>query len=220
MGTLDWTQEDLYKGCLIASLAHAIMVARYPDLSYEQSWDSFNYSVQDAEGGRGTITFKNGLCFGAFRVDRLIRESLNDETIFGLLPIELQQIAQHETLQYMLLDNELGQVKPVVTTLFWSDHNGTMASSHTPLQFFEKGGQLIKRQVMDLSLALESWQAYYNMSKEHVLLLSRLFEGKLISPNYLITLDTEELKFLGNDEEGLRESRESFRELGILWPTP
>ena len=51
--------QDLYKGCMLAAIAHAIMTAYYPEGANEHSWDEMNYSVQDSAGTRGTITFCN-----------------------------------------------------------------------------------------------------------------------------------------------------------------
>lgn len=61
------TKNDIYIGCLIASISHAIMTNVYPELSYEQSWDGANYSIQNSSGMRGTITFENDFCVGAIR---------------------------------------------------------------------------------------------------------------------------------------------------------
>ena len=32
-------------------------VAHAPDFAHESSWDGINYSMQDSQGGQGTITF-------------------------------------------------------------------------------------------------------------------------------------------------------------------
>ncbi len=47
------SKEQLWKGCILRSIADAIFVAHAPDFSHESSWDGFNYSVQDSQGGRG-----------------------------------------------------------------------------------------------------------------------------------------------------------------------
>ena len=46
-------REQLWKGCVLNSIAHAINVAHCPDFSHESSWDGFNYSMQDSQGGQG-----------------------------------------------------------------------------------------------------------------------------------------------------------------------
>ena len=44
---VSWRMEELWQGCILASIAHAIMVAHYPELSNEHSWDGINYNIQD-----------------------------------------------------------------------------------------------------------------------------------------------------------------------------
>ena len=47
---------NLWKGCILASIAHAIMVSHYPLSACEHSWEGNNYSFQDMSGIRGTIS--------------------------------------------------------------------------------------------------------------------------------------------------------------------
>ena len=42
--------NQLWEGCIMAGIAHAIGVSKYPMLSNEQSWDGINYSMQDSLG--------------------------------------------------------------------------------------------------------------------------------------------------------------------------
>jgi len=211
-----WTLQQLYEGCLLASLAHAIMVAKYPDLSYEHSWDGFNYSVQDGSGGRGTISFAKNNCFGAFRVDNLIHEAIDYEYVLKGLDFDIQKLAHDDTLQY-LLDDEDGQMKPVVTTVIWADNTGEICSSHDYSRMLEMGGKLLEKQLMERSQSIRSWQDYYDMSADQVDFMVDLLNRKLQNPNSPIVLTSQELRLLGDDEEGLIESRASFHELNIAW---
>lgn len=211
-----WRLQQLYEGCLMASLAHAVMVAKYPDLSYEHSWDGFNYSVQDGLGSRGTISFAKDTCFGAFRVDHLIHEAMDIELVLGDLDLGVQRLAYDDTLQY-LLDDDGGQIKPIVTMVFWSDSAGAILSSHDYSRMLEMGGQLLEKQVMERTQSTKSWQAYYDMNDDQIDFMLKLFDRKLQNPNAPIVLTSQELHLLGDDEEGLAESRTSFHELNILW---
>ena len=47
--------NTLYERCVMASIAHAVMVGEYGLLSAEQSWDGSNYNFQNMEGIRGEI---------------------------------------------------------------------------------------------------------------------------------------------------------------------
>lgn len=64
---IKWRKEQLWEGCLLASIAHAIMVAHYPEQANEHSWDGMNYSIQDSSGTRGTVTFCSEYFVAAFR---------------------------------------------------------------------------------------------------------------------------------------------------------
>ena len=64
---MDITRNNLFIGSLIASITHAIMTNVYPDLSYEQSWESNHYSIQNSQGLRGTISFEQEYCWPQIR---------------------------------------------------------------------------------------------------------------------------------------------------------
>jgi hypothetical protein len=209
-----WTTQQLYEGCLLASLAHAIMVAKYPEFSYEHSWDGINYNVQDGAGNRGTITFAQGTCVGAYRAESRINEPLDHERLLNELHPNLQQLAYDETLPY-LLENVSGQVKPVIITIFWADESGVIVSPHDYLQMLDRGGNLLERQVMEHSQSVKAWQEYYDMSDEQVELMLSLFRKRISNPNEPIILTLEELALLGDNEESSAESRASFHALNI-----
>jgi len=67
---LPWNYKSLWEGCILVTIAHAISSACYPEFLYEHSWDGINYSVQDSARARGTITFHEDYCVGAFRDDK------------------------------------------------------------------------------------------------------------------------------------------------------
>ena len=53
--------NTIFKSCVFASAAHALMAGEYTMLSSEISWDGDNYFFQDMEGCRGVIAFTRGL---------------------------------------------------------------------------------------------------------------------------------------------------------------
>ena len=53
--------NTIFKRCVFASAAHALMAGEYTMLSSEISWDGDNYFFQDMEGCRGVIAFTRGL---------------------------------------------------------------------------------------------------------------------------------------------------------------
>ena len=79
----DVNVKTLYEGCYLASISCAVMSAKFPELSFEHSWDGASYSVQDGFGSRGTVTFQNDVCVCAIRSDN--SERLSHFKIFDWL---------------------------------------------------------------------------------------------------------------------------------------
>lgn len=213
---MKWQRENIWEGCILASIAHAIMVAHYPELSNEQSWDDINYNVQDSSGARGTITFHPNYLVGAFRNEFSEREYIDALDYFNSAPEEVNQLAVNETLQY-LLDEIDGDTVPVITTAFWGGDDGTYSNDNFE-DFIENGGFLIESQAKDIETAINEWKEYYEMSESQINLLHSIFERKISNPTVEIILTESEIKMIESDnEEGLNESRISFGELGIKW---
>nr|WP_269151604.1 hypothetical protein [Sutcliffiella horikoshii] len=212
-----WDYQQLWNGCILASIAHAMMVAHYPEISNEHSWDGFNYSVQDNQGTRGTITFCQNSVVAAFRNDNI--ETINQPAIelFQGSPKKIIEIASTETLLY-LYESIGGRDTPVITTGFWGERNqNQIYSSHPINTMIDNGGAILKRQVMEFSSAINAWQEYYEMNDEQVLLLKGIYKRKIANPSKKMYLTMNEINMIGTvNEEGLEESNISFGELGIF----
>lgn len=218
MNKLNWDRNQLWEGCILASIAHAIMVAHYPDISHEHSWDGFNYSVQDSSGTRGTITFHPQFLVGAFRNEHSQRvfEYKNANEYFIDAPEKSKVVASEEALLY-LLDEIDGKSVPVITTAFW-ENLGEVYSQDKYEDFIENGGFLIERQTDNIEKAINEWKEEYDMSNIQIDLLKSIFKRKIENPNKEIVLNEKEIKMIeSEDEEGLSESRISFEELAITW---
>lgn len=218
---IKWKKEQLKKGCLLASLAHAIMVAHYPEVANENSWDGMNYNIQDSEGTRGTITFDLEYCVAAFRRDDSKRiNSVNTikqaKEYFEGASNEIVKLAETEALQYLLEDID-GRAIPLITTAFWGIGE-RMFTTDSFDEMYENGGFLLERQVMDIEESIEAWVEYYDMSSQQCDLLKTIFKRKLAEPDKTITLTTAEIEMIGTDDpEGLEESKNSFEEIGVEW---
>lgn len=214
-------KEQLWKGCILASIAHAIIVAHFPDESNEHSWDGFNYSVQDSAGSRGTITFSKDYYVAAFRDDN--SERLNKKidineykSYFNGAPNALVELANKEALQY-LLDEVNGNVVPLKTTAFWGNEKETF-SNDTFEKIHNNGGFLIDRQLLDIEDAFNSWKEYYDMTEQQYKLLRSIYKRKIENNDKLLLMSKDEILMIGtDDEEGLKESEISFNEIGIEW---
>ncbi|WP_110955875.1 hypothetical protein [Anaerosinus massiliensis] len=218
---LKWAKEQLWQGCILASIAHAIMVAHYPELSNEQSWDGINYNVQNNTGARGTVTFGSQYCIAAFRddhSDRIVTKNKIQEanTYFKNAPKEIMNFAEIETLQY-LLDNVDGKTVPLITTAFW-EMEDKLFSVDSFDDMINNGGFLLKSQVMGFEMAVREWKEYYDMSVQQCTLLESIYTRKVSRPNSNLVLSREEVALIGTDDPGtLDESKTSFGELNIQW---
>jgi hypothetical protein len=210
MKKLNWDKGQLWEGCILASIAHAIMVAHYPELSNEQSRDGINYNVQDSSGTRGTITFHPNYLVGAFRNEYNKRVSGNRVALdfFKGAPQEVNVLASNETLQY-LLDEIDGDTVPVITTAFWGNNDGFYSNDNFE-DFIENGGFLIERQASDFDTAINEWKEDYEMSESQINLLHSIFERKISDPAGEIALTKSEIKLIQADEKNMKETFKVF----------
>lgn len=211
------TMVQLFRGCLIASIAHAIMTNVYPELAYEQSWDGTNYSIQNAAGLRGTITFENEYCIGAIRNDNsaFAGNEKHIDNITRCFPPEIVKKAYSETLQYLLVERN-GVPVPSATSMFWA--NSTMFYFHEEnVCNMKEDLKLLDKILLPERLSLSAWKEYYAMSPLSVRLLKQLYRIKAKSLFTELTLDREQLWLLpGNNINS--ECIESLRELKIYVP--
>jgi hypothetical protein len=131
MMKLNFSMEELYKGCLLMSIANAIFIASAPDMEFFHSWDGINYNQNSGSGSRGTVSFTDGFCVGAFRNEECNSAWLHDiyegkKTAFEYFQNaseNIQKLAKEETLQYLFDYTENGE-QPVITTAFWGNGEG------------------------------------------------------------------------------------------------
>ena len=216
----NWTVKDLYNGCLIASIAHAIMVAHYPMLSNEHSWDSSNYSIQDSCGIRGTITFYNGSCVGAFRDEKSTRirtmHSFDPRAYLRNAPIDVQNMANNEALQY-LLENVNGIATPVISCAFWGNEEGVFSNDSFD-DFIKNGGSIIESHLLDFESTISALTEDYEMSNPQVTLLKMIYFRMIERPRKRVFLSKSEIDMIGCDDiEGLNESKASFEQIGVAF---
>ncbi len=210
------SKTQLFSGCLLGSIAHAMMTNIYPKFSYEQSWDGKNYS-QQFERYRMTISFEEDFCVGAIR-DECLPKWYGEE-IYNVLhryqcPQEAITLLKEESLEY-LLDHLNNVVVPIVSSVFWCNHeNMIMISAYhnTHKHDFSK----LSVYTLPIEQQIEYWQSYYDtMNADHILLLKNLYERKLSHSNSFIYLTETEKKMLpGNYID--KECAISFAELNII----
>ncbi|HDR4561207.1 hypothetical protein [Bacillus cereus] len=211
-------REELWKGCVLNSIAHAINVAHCPDFSHESSWDGFNYSMQDTQGGRGTITFHPDytiVCLQDVNSER-IDEWIDATNYFEGAPSEVIDIAKEEALQYVLEEVE-GETVPFITAAFWIEESGAYSIDSFE-EMEEHGGFLLEIPLLDLQSAIERLEEEYELTEEQIELLQLVYERKIKNPNEEIMLSKEEVAMIGtDDDEGLEVCKDSFEEMNITW---
>ena len=210
------SNKQIFLGCLLSSIAHAIMTNEYPDLAYEQSWDGDNYSKQ-FERYRMTVSFKDDYCVGVIRNDEFRGASV--QTIDALLkeskfPNKAIDLLKAETLEYVLLDSEDGSAVPVVTSLFYcntkelliiSDDGEALASDADTLALY----------IVPMEQQVEYWKDYYEMSDEHIVLLLELFRVKSEKFYTAIRLTDAQKKMLPGEDID-EECVVSFAEMNVV----
>lgn len=190
------TKNDIYSGCLIASISHAIMTNVYPELSYEQSWDGANYSIQNSSGMRGTITFENDFCVGAIR-NEMSTSIVGGESIQECMRNFPQKVvckAYEETLQYLLMENK-GIVAPYVTSVFWADCN-TLHYEEKYIDYIEEDFALLENIVLSPKMAIKRWKEYYDMDSNVVELVDILYQLKMKDFTSTIELKENQRKLI------------------------
>ncbi|MFI8672692.1 hypothetical protein ACIGIJ_22860 [Bacillus paranthracis] len=210
-------REQLWKGCILNSIANAIFVAHDPDLSHESSWDGCNYSMQDSQGGRGTITFHPDYtiaCLQDVNSERM-DEWIDATNYFEGAPSEVLEIAKEEALQYVLEEVE-GETMPFITAAFWIEESGAYSIDSFE-EVEEHGGFLLEIPLLDMESAMERLEEY-ELTEEQIELLQLVYERKIKNPNEEIMLSKEEVAMIGTDDsEGLEVSKVSFKEMNITW---
>lgn len=211
-----WSYEELRQGCILVSIAHAIFVADAPELAHEISWDGFNYNMNNTQGSRGTITFHPDFFVAGFRNDELTSASLKASDYLIQAPHRVVELAEAETLQY-LLDDVAGKILPSITTVLWGDKDQAF-SSHPFEDMLVRGGELLEMQALNPEEAFEACEENYEFNKKQMELLKKLFYLKLARPNEKIILNRTDIDVIGTQNvEGVDESRTSFAEIGIEW---
>lgn len=209
------TMEQFLEGSLVSSISHAIMTNLYPELSYEQSWDGCNFSMNNGNGIRGTVTFLNNRCIGAIRNERST-VFCGHEAILELIhkfPRDLIEVAKSETLQYLLEGSDCG-IQPGITSAFWCDSTGLFWASNSFSQF-SQDFELFKLCTLPKREAIVILQEYYGMGRNEVELLKELliekadcfFRQIVLTPSHKERIPGASI----NDE-----CRVSLRELNII----
>ncbi len=211
------TSAKLFRGCMISSIAHAIMMNVYPEFAYEQSWDGHCFSMQDGSGARGTISFYKNLCVGAIRNEKSFLYYNNDieQKLMSKWSETVKTLARKDALQYVL-DEQDGIVQPVVSTMFWA---GKCRCSIANSKNCKDDWELFYPLLLSKSKAIAYWGEYYEMDSSSIRLLCELVNLKGNDLYKQIHLNDEQIKLLPSSCI-LKECIDSFQEIGIYMDLP
>lgn len=209
------TKNDIFDGCLLASIVHSVMTNLYPDFSYEQSWDGTNYSINNSCGIRGTITFENDFCVGGIRNEnaKMIFCRNRIQECMHNFPLDVVQKAYDEALQYLLLDID-GVATPCVTSVFWADR--TMF--HYVDKFVDnvkKDFTLFENIILPKKVAIKRWQEYYEINSNVIRLIDSLYQLKAKDFHSPIKLNERQKELIPGAYIN-NECIESLKELNIF----
>ncbi len=219
--------SQLWEGCVQGSVAHAIFTARAPDFSFTHSWSENNYSVNNASGCRGTISFQitNGISFvGAFFDENSNKNPFKNggfictDELFSNLPRSLAKLGRNETLEFLLQVWE-GKTVPIITSLFWGNETKTECfGGHE--DFLQNGGRIVCKEMFPPSDSLELWCEEFELSDVELHHVKNLFSRRMTTnKDAEVYLTPEELKFLEEisvGDEGFSLCLESLEELRIV----
>ena len=210
------SNKQLFSGCLLASVAHAITTNEYPELSYEQSWDGDNYSRQSEEY-RMTVSFKDDYCVGVIRNDEF--EGFSRRTIRELLmesefPTEAIELLQTDALEYVLLQDEDGVAVPVVTSLLYGNAESLTVISNDG-ETLKEDMKALAPHIAPVERQIEYWREYGDMSDSQIALLKDLHTVKLKEFHTVIHMSDEQKKMLSGEEID-EECVTSFAEINIV----
>ena len=177
--------NTLYERCVMASVAHAIMVGKYNLLSSEQSWDGFNYNFQNMEGIRGVISFAEGEYICAIQNNEECDESIEQHVpeILSGANAKIMNLAKEEALQYMLV-NYNGKSVPFITSAFWGSGD-TNYSNQSEEQLIKSSEKTIMPFLYSEDDAKKYWKNYYEMTDEQIELAKKRISGKCKCDRYI-----------------------------------
>lgn len=215
-----FNRNTLWEGCILTTIAHAVMVEQYLELSNEQSWDGMNYSVQDSCGCRGTITFHKKYLVAVFQDNnnkKMMKQCIEKGAIhiLGIQQKIIEDIADKEALQYVLDDFD-GITVPLVTTGFWGINNDIFSKYEYEVME-ENGAYILANQIKSFEENIQALIDYYDMSEKLVRLAESIYFRKIRNPNNKIQLHKNERNIL-LETYGIELSacKQTFKEINIF----
>lgn len=194
MTNLEITRSQLFQGCVISSIAHAIWSRNYPFAKFWHYWDGNYCHFNNLEGDFASISFCQDETVGVvFKKDHFQKKSLVtyqkclEETLDIIPPIKKNIV--EETIQYFI-QNIRGEEIPLITNIFWNSGN-IMLTTVNKSDWEDFWLTFLNKQLMDFHSALLAFQDEYNLNAIEVDLLDYLAKKKIQTPNKIININPD-----------------------------
>ena len=210
---------DLYDNCVFSLIEHSVANLKFPEFSYEQSWDGITYCYHFNTLG-GTITFdlQNCIVAGAARLDLSNRRLLYRNPAFQASDFykeaspAVKSLAENEALQY-LYDDVDGRTVIVITSAFWGE-NGEVYAYEENEDFKKHGGEYVLEVLCkNLDELKKYMQEYHGFSSneemETVEYIYSCFKNKKV------IIPQKEVPLISKKRAGYKECLKSLNEIGI-----
>ena len=219
-------RDDIWHAAIVSTIAHAVWVIQHPLLAYEQIWTGDVYSIQDSQGTRGSIAFRDKYILGAFfdsesHFNPFSERDLHDDNydidrfFYGMT--NQLDFLKNEVLQF-LLDEYNGKTIPIITTAFWGVSELTDAATSWS-EVVSNGMHILADRIGDLETVLKELRANYEFEDDQVDLVRSIFQQKVLNPKKIIYLQGHKWEtIISKGQEGMNESRKILDSIGIIVP--
>jgi len=209
--------KDFYNKCILLSIINAVMTLENPDYSSLHSWDGSNYSTNDWNSTRATVTFYQNGCVAACRDEASERLTIYKEANSYLkeAPEHICTLANNEAFQY-LLENVDNKAVPLITSAFWI-LDDSLYSIDTQSDMMKNGMHILIDQLLgDTDAIIEKSIENYEMSSAQIEFAKYLFDLKMKSADRQIQIRLKDFPNVFSQSQNYDDGIESLKEIGII----
>ncbi len=212
----------LWKGCILASCVHGVMLAEYPFTLSENAWFGEIYMVRNDEGSKAALVFseERELLMGMFDDrksprSRLVLSSQYARSHYKEAPEDIQDAAQALSL---LFEEKAGEKKlPFVTTGFWEEEDQILSRDNYE-DWLAHGGHILTAQMMPFEEAMSYFKAKCSMDDARMEIAARIYQERIKSPKEKVILKKEEIQVLEDTGPyNIQACRQVFGQFGVVF---
>lgn len=214
------TRDRLWRGSILASIAHAVYQAAEPS-DWSVAWDGDAYVRNDGSGTRGAVVFENRAVVGTFCDGQSARAPWRSDVQYdldhylGTVPTPLRPLAERAAGYFIYTYD--GTDAPAITAIFWSD--GERLTAAEPWrEVVEYGAHILTIESLPTDEAvLRALQEDLELSPTQIGLVKTLYERRMAAPTVPVVLSPSERRLLfAEGDAGRDESRSLLADVGII----